>query len=124
MKHILLVFFTFFFLPAAFGQARVPEEVLQVSVGADATAEASDRNFDIYPNPSNGIIQLSLKGFSNKKTEIRVSNVIGNLVHKEVLQEPEKRYVKVLDLSNFAKGVYYVKLEADGFSEVRKVVIK
>lgn len=123
MKKILLLFFACLYAGAGFSQEKAPEEVLQVSVGPD-TPEVSDKGFEIYPNPSDGVIHLSLSGFENKKPEIKISNVIGNLVYREVLQELESKSVKVIDLSQLAKGVYYIKLEVEDYSVVRKVILK
>ena len=87
-------------------------------------APDKDKEFDVYPNPSQGVVHVALAGFEHKKTEVRITNVIGNLVYRDVLQEPDNRYVKEIDLSRFPKGVYYIKLQADEYSEIRKVVIK
>jgi hypothetical protein len=38
--------------------------------------------------------------------------------------ELNDRYVKVLDLSKFTSGLYYIKLESEAGSEMRKLVIR
>ena len=78
----------------------------------------------VYPNPSTGIVHVTLAGFRGKRTELRIMNVIGNVVYREILTEADDRYTKIIDLTKNASGLYYVKLEADDFSEIRKIIIK
>ena len=78
----------------------------------------------VYPNPSTGIVHITLAGFKGKRTELRIMNVIGNVVYREILTEADDRYTKIIDLTKNASGLYYVKLEADDFSEIRKIIIK
>lgn len=87
------------------------------------TNKDSDKEVNVYPNPSTGKVYLTLSGFKGKRTEVRVINVIGNVIMRDNFYETEDQTTKVLDLSNFASGLYYVKLEADEYSEIRKVII-
>jgi hypothetical protein len=77
----------------------------------------------VYPNPSNGIVHVTLAGFQGKRTELRVLNVIGNVVYREVLTEADNRFTRIIDLTKNASGIYYLKLEAADFSEIRKIII-
>jgi hypothetical protein len=78
----------------------------------------------VYPNPSTGIVHIDINGFEGRKTELRILNVIGSVIYRESLTELNDRYTKTLDLSKFASGLYYVKLETDNASEMRKLVIR
>jgi hypothetical protein len=79
----------------------------------------------VYPNPTtNGIVYLTLAGFKGEKTELRIMNVIGNVVYREILTNPEDRFTKIIDLTKFADGLYYVKLQTEDFSQIRKVIIE
>lgn len=84
-----------------------------------------DKDISIYPNPSsNGIFTISADNVSAKKIELRIMNVIGNEVLREVYSNLDGSFSKTVDLNNFAKGLYYVKLETDQFSVVRRVILK
>jgi hypothetical protein len=78
----------------------------------------------VYPNPSNGIVHLTLAGFKGKKMELRIMNVIGNVVYRELMADPDDRFTKTIDLTKYANGLYYVKLQTEDFSEIRKVIIE
>jgi hypothetical protein len=78
----------------------------------------------VYPNPSTGIVHVAINGFEGRRLELRVLNVIGSVLYRESLSELNDRYVKVLDLSKFTSGLYYIKLETNSGSEMRKLVIR
>ncbi len=83
-----------------------------------------DKTLLVYPNPSTGIVHLTINNLQGKKVELSVLNVIGSVMYRETLTELNERYTKMLDLSKFANGLYYVRLEADNTSQICKLVIR
>jgi hypothetical protein len=83
-----------------------------------------DKTLVVYPNPSTGIVHLTISGLEGRKVDVSVLNVIGTVMYHETLTELNERYTKTLDLSRFANGLYYVKLEADNSSQLCKLVIR
>lgn len=83
-----------------------------------------ERTLVVYPNPSTGIVHLTISGLEGRKVEVTVLNVIGTVMFRETLTELNERFTKTLDLSRFANGLYYVKLEADNASQLCKLVIR
>ena len=91
---------------------------------APRRAGLTDNTLVVYPNPSTGIVHLTISGLGGRKVELSVLNVIGTVMYHETLTELNERYTKTLDLSRFANGLYYVKLEADNSSQLCKLVIR
>jgi Secretion system C-terminal sorting domain len=89
-----------------------------------ARPASEDKALLVYPNPSTGIVHVAINGFEGRKLELRVLNVIGTVMYRETLTELNDRYTRTLDLSKFANGLYYIKLESDTSSEMRKLVIR
>ena len=83
-----------------------------------------DKTLLVYPNPSTGIVHLTINNLQGKKVELSVLNVIGSVLYHETVTELNDRYSKTLDLSKFANGLYYVRLEADNTSQMCKLVIR
>ena len=83
-----------------------------------------DRALVVYPNTSTGIVHLTINGFENRRVEVSELNVIGTVMYRETLTELTDRATKTLDLSRFANGLYYVKLEADNNSQLCKLIIR
>ncbi|WP_310397420.1 T9SS type A sorting domain-containing protein [Hymenobacter sp.] len=83
-----------------------------------------DKTLLVYPNPSTGIVHITINNLQGKKVELSVLNVIGSVMYRETVTELNDRYSKILDLSKFANGLYYVRLEADNTSRICKLVIR
>ncbi len=92
---------------------------------AERPAASGDeaRTVTVFPNPSAGILHITATGFDGK-IELRLLNVIGNVVYRESLNETEARFNRTLDLGELAAGLYYLKIESGAHSEMRKVVIR
>ena len=88
------------------------------------TKPGDEKTLLVYPNPSTGIVHLTISNLQGKKVELSVLNVIGSVMYRETLTEMNDRYSKMLDLSKFANGLYYVRLEADNTSQMCKLVIR
>ena len=75
--------------------------------------------FKIYPNPSNGSFTVK---FSNidKDAKVSVFDVHGRLVYNSILGSQLEHQI---NLSNTAKGIYFVKVSQNGNSQTKKIII-
>ncbi len=126
MKRKLLLVFTYIFIGSiGLAQSVVNAEgakgVRQTS-SFNRSADNDDKKIEVYPNPSTGIVNLTLSGFKGRKTELQVVNVIGSIIYREVLDDNETSR-KVLDLTKEPSGLYYIKIQSDDFSEIRKLIV-
>ncbi|MGV3640027.1 MAG: T9SS type A sorting domain-containing protein [Adhaeribacter sp.] len=128
MKRIILIFYCVLSCSLSWAQRSEQSEVAKPKPApAQPAARASEEEpmrVVLYPNPGNGIVHLTLTGFKGKKTELRIMNVIGNVVYREILGDPEERFTKTIDLTKSANGLYYVKLQTEDFSQIRKIIIQ
>jgi photosystem II stability/assembly factor-like uncharacterized protein len=76
----------------------------------------------IYPNPTRGTITL----YPGKpgSSEMRIKDPVGRILYSEKIQSPQEGFVKTLDLSGYAKGVYFIELVNGETREVKRVVIE
>lgn len=122
MKQFILTFFICTATLMAQGQVREPAAP---PAGSNTKAlEQQDKEVAIYPNPNNGVFTISFTNMEASQVELRIINVIGNEIYHEVLSRSDIQTSKTIDLTRLAKGLYYVKIEADGYSSVRRVVVK
>ena len=70
----------------------------------------------IYPNPSKDGI-FNIKTNINDFNTIKAYNVLGELVYSD-------KYNATVDLSNLSSGMYFVRIEGSGKTEIKKLVIK
>jgi len=81
--------------------------------------EENEIKFNVYPNPNNGIFNIS--AVSNEKQEIEVQNVLGQVVYNQALNNGNTQ----IDLSNYDKGVYTILLtNKNGLSSSKKIIIQ
>ncbi len=71
--------------------------------------------FNIYPNPSNGLLNLQ----TNASWQIEIVNAAGQVVHNFAANGNTK-----VDISNLEKGVYFLKASNDSERIVEKLIVK
>lgn len=82
------------------------------SLSADDLASSS---FNVYPNPAKDFI--AIKSNTNQITLIKVYDVLG----KNVITQ-NKLINNRLDISKLNKGLYFIKIDADGNSLTKKII--
>src|SRR5690606_36370131 len=108
-------FFTGYDMSVSSGVARINTS------GSTAIADVQKANFELYPNPTDGMV--TLRGDLEGKAEIRVLDCAGRLVSEKRTQgngaEP-----MLVDLSALAPGTYAVQLHTEDAVTTRMVVRK
>jgi hypothetical protein len=81
-------------------------------------------NMSIYPNPAKTEATLSyiLPAESDMMT-IKVYDAQGKVMMSEAISDPSVAGKYTFNVSNYAGGVYFVKVESANFSETRKLVV-
>jgi Pregnancy-associated plasma protein-A/Secretion system C-terminal sorting domain len=93
------------------------KKLLESSVATTDLNEKSP-SLLIAPNPTTGIINLKIKGVNERKATLEVTDVLGCLIHKQMV---DSDWIDV-NLSNQAAGIYFVTLRVNGFQTVKKIV--
>ncbi len=62
-----------------------------------------------YPNPTSGLLNVTLEGFTDKDLTIDVVNVVGEVVREKQVYHNDNESI-ILDLSNLKSGTYFVRL--------------
>ena len=90
-------------------------------VGVDEIARKL--NYQIYPNPTSGVVTININGI-NDNLDLQVVNLQGKIIHTERLSKDIPTYTKDIDLSKYAKGIYYIRLTNNSFTKVEKLVVQ
>lgn len=79
--------------------------------------------FELYPNPANDILQVKLHN-TKKVTQyaIHIFDATGKLVQSNNLTSQNTS--QSIDISKIDNGIYFVQLNRDGYSFVKKLLIK
>lgn len=78
----------------------------------------------IYPNPNKGSFNLEMTSNNSEKVSIKIMNLLGVEVYSEELIKDAGDYVKPMDLTGLADGVYYITLSNEKQKLVKRLVIE
>jgi hypothetical protein len=95
-----------------------------VTVTQDASTvgleEHALSNFQVYPNPSRGLVKLSVDGISDKPVTVAIVDLSGKNIMTGVYSGSGEYS---FDLSTVPGGYYFVRISVDGNTTVRRVML-
>ena len=91
---------------------------IRLQMGANVGIEEDlSNNLAIYPNPSNGIINIEID--NNQNSELIIRDTFGKVILK-------KNFISttLIDLGNLSKGIYIIEITSNNHSVSRKLSLK
>jgi len=80
--------------------------------------EIAGSTVKIYPNPTNGLLTISISGTVNNASRVIVYNTIGQVIADRQIDATEGK----IDLSKQSSGIYFMRITIDGKSSEWKVL--
>ena len=81
-------------------------------------------NLDVYPNPSRDLFNIGFYSEEAQDFNIKIINIIGEIVYSESLQQFIGEYTKQVDLTNYTKGVYLLKITTNNGINNKKITLQ
>ena len=81
-------------------------------------------NLDVYPNPSRDVFNVSFTSEDVQDLRLRVLNVIGEELINENLEQFIGEYTKQINLSDNAKGVYFLEITTNNGIINKKLILQ
>lgn len=100
--------------PLAGGQLLIDE----VSMGVTGITDSELSEFQIYPNPTNGIITIE----SNKSDNMEIT--VRSLTGEKVFRDKMNEAINQIDLTYLNKGIYFVEIIVDDNGWTKKLIIR
>lgn len=92
----------------------------QVFCSITTNVETHNQNenvtMEIYPNPNSGILFVTLKNC--KEATVTITDIKGTILLKQTLSNAENK----LDVRNFAKGIYFIRMESTTGTQYQKML--
>jgi hypothetical protein len=81
-------------------------------------------NLKVYPNPSNGTLNIDFNVEKANNVKIVLSSISGQVIYQENINTLNGVYKNNIDLNNQAKGVYVLSIISDKGKTNKKVVLQ
>jgi hypothetical protein len=78
-------------------------------VGVD---EININNLNVFPNPSSGEFVISFETSKPEDIQIRIYDVLGQLIKEETAIKNTGKYSQQINLANVSKGIYILQIKA------------
>jgi hypothetical protein len=103
------------------GMDSISQTVTIVGIGIQ---ENSFGEISIFPNPTNGMLNVTMNNSSFSEIKISVVDIQGKEVFSLYDKNVSANYNKQINLENLAKGLYYIKLSTGTDVKVEKLIIQ
>jgi hypothetical protein len=100
---------------------------MSLTINAITSIGLQDENgvsVSIVPNPSNGKFEFKVDGIRDGMLEVNIVDLKGGTIYKRELDSQSGSIYQSIDLSDYPKGIYLLKIKSEGVYQVRKVVIR
>ncbi|MFK7806461.1 MAG: T9SS type A sorting domain-containing protein [Saprospiraceae bacterium] len=87
-----------------------------------ATALLEEPLFSVFPNPTSDVLHVNFGKLNTDQSTLTILNSSGKVVFVKAIRHANNSSTKV-DLSNFANGVYFVKIKQGLIEQTKKVII-
>ena len=93
------------------------------TVGLEKYTEENNFDFNILPNPNSGLFKLNILSDLATSYTLTIISMLGQVIYTELISV-NGELVKSMDLRNIESGVYFISLQSENESVVKKVIIK
>ncbi len=94
---------------------------IKTIIGID---ELLERSFRIYPNPSEGAFKLEFSSSLGEDMEIRITNMMGQIVLEDEIESFSGSYRKRLEMGAYRSGVYLLQLITEKATVNRRIILQ
>lgn len=82
----------------------------------------NNKSINVFPNPSSNIFNLELDGYSGD-IQMELINSVGQVLKIVDLENSANNFLQhQFNLTNFSPGVYYLKINHENITEVKKLI--
>jgi len=87
-------------------------------------SQTAINNLDVYPNPSRDVFNVTFTSEDVQDLDVRIINVIGEVIYTENLNEFIGQYTKQVNLSTYTKGVYFLEITTNDGVTNKKLILQ
>jgi hypothetical protein len=103
--------------------SRAPMIRMNFAVVSSIEENIFEGKISVYPNPTNGILNLDMMGVTPSEYQIKFTNILGEIIYVSS-ENISGIYNDVIDLSSFGKGTYVIQIKNKESVFTDKIVIR
>ena len=108
-------------------QDDASKEVLQSTTASLVTNVNNDLSsaskIMIFPNPTNEIATLAIKGLEKSNIDVKIVNLLGEIVYKESITVSSSLYYSHINISHLKSGIYSIVITGESLNSSKKIQI-
>jgi hypothetical protein len=81
-------------------------------------------NFNLWPNPSNGSINISFNLDENNDVAIDIYDITGRLISRKNYKNASNNFDENINFRSIAKGFYIINIASGNKSTTKKIIIE
>jgi hypothetical protein len=91
--------------------------VMSVKANNDGKGQTKTAGkIEVYPNPTNTVINLDLSSYKNMDVEIQLVNLMGTMVKTQKVESNSDQFVQ-MNVEDLSVGTYIIRLKANGLQD-------
>ena len=103
---------------------EVEDYTLEVQNPAASIEDFAFSGFSLYPNPSNGEMNLSFEVINTDKVNTQLYDLRGRRVSQKTFKNVSTQFSETLVYDNVSAGIYLLRISNGGKVSTRKIIIK
>jgi hypothetical protein len=92
--------------------------IIDVDLQLQITENNGNGNVMMFPNPAKDMLYFSLEESLNEPVSVTIFDIQGRLMVQEVFAKRLE-----MNISRFLKGTYYVKIQTNAATEIKKLIV-
>jgi len=80
------------------------------------------KDFEMYPNPTTGMLNVKVSNIE-KELFLTLMSLNGSVIYADKINLKQGSVSKQIDLSKFAKGIYFVRLHNSNQNTIKKLMV-
>lgn len=100
---------------ASFVQHTVSHTITPVGAAVPGI-ELAGIEVNVFPNPSNGMVNIQWSGMNGEKADLFITDITGRRVFATTISTPQANGREAIDISALNKGLYYLTLKTGEFN--------
>jgi hypothetical protein len=95
----------------------------QRPMAIENNASGSFSGLNLYPNPSQGIVNVSFNSEVANSATLKVSDLVGKIIVTQNIQVAEGANKFTIDLTPYSKGIYFMELNDESNRTVQRLIL-